>query len=164
MKKIIVIMLIGVMSLGLFGCGPDETSKDKEARQQEQSQSESISQVGTPSIVNFQEKRIVKEIMELRDQANLSTYTYIVAEQTGQLVLLGHSIGYGIPAATQYSNPQQTVYHNGTAVIAQADPNGLYSPASAEGTWVLLVNPNDSKDVKPVYIEERIIVSQFPLR
>ena len=161
MKKIIVIMLIGVMSLGLFGCGLDETSKDKEARQQEQAQSESISQVGTPAITSFQEKRILKEIIELRDQANLSTYTYIVAEQTGQLVLLGKSIGYGIPAATQYNNPQQVAGYNHTVAIAQADPNGLFSPASAEGTWLLMVSPKG--DPKVVYIEPRIVVSPFPL-
>ena len=47
--------------------------------------------------------------------------------------------------------------------LPQADPNGLYSPNSAEGTWVLLKNPNNPKEVKPVYIEARILVSQFKL-
>jgi hypothetical protein len=35
-----------------------------------------------PAIVNFQEKKIAKMIFELRDRENLSTYTYITAQQT----------------------------------------------------------------------------------
>jgi hypothetical protein len=46
--------------------------------------------------------------------------------------------------------------------IPQADPNGLFSPASAEGTWVLCKVPGKD-DVKPVYIEDRVTVSPFPL-
>jgi hypothetical protein len=46
--------------------------------------------------------------------------------------------------------------------LPQADPNGLFSPASAEGTWVLLKDPN-GKETRPVYIEPRIIVSPFKL-
>jgi hypothetical protein len=163
MKKIICLLVIGIMAVIMAGCTQD--SIDKEQHQQEQMQNESISQVGVPAITNFQEKRILKEIYELRDQANLSTYTYIVAQQTGQVVLLGKSIGYGIPASTQFNNPEQIATgHNNTVTLPQADPNGLYSPASAEGTWVLLVNPANSKEVKPVYVEQRIIVSQFPLK
>lgn len=48
------------------------------------------------------------------------------------------------------------------AVLPQADPNGLFSPASAEGTWILLKDPHGS-DVKPVYVEPRVIVSPFKL-
>ena len=82
---------------------------------------------------------------------------------TGKLVFVGESIGYGIPAATQYTNPQKHVYGStGNYTLPQADPNGLFSPASAEGTWVLMKDPNGDK-VVPVYIEPRIIVSPFKL-
>ena len=47
--------------------------------------------------------------------------------------------------------------------LPQAEPNGMFSPAAAEGTWVMLKNPNGT-DVKPVYVESRIIVSPFPLK
>lgn len=47
-------------------------------------------------------------------------------------------------------------------VLPQADPNGLFSPAPAEGTWVLLKDPNGT-DTKPVDIEPRIAVSPFKL-
>jgi len=95
----------------------------------------------------------------------LVTYTYIVPEMTGKPVFLCNSIGYGIPAATQYTNPQKIAaaqHQTGYAVLPQADPNGLFSPASAEGTWVMCKDPNGDK-VRPVYIEPRVIVSPFEL-
>ncbi len=121
-----------------------------------------------PAIKNFRERKILKDIIEMRDREGLTTFTYIVAEMTGKLIFLGESVGYGIPAATQYTNPQKVTFaydvkkQHADVVLPQADPNGLYSPASAEGTWVLMKDPN-SKSVKPVYIEPRIIVSPFKL-
>ena len=47
--------------------------------------------------------------------------------------------------------------------LPQADPNGLFSPPSAEGTWVMCKDPNSDK-VEPIYSEPRIIVSTFPLK
>jgi hypothetical protein len=45
-------------------------------------------------------------------------------------------------------------------IIAQADPNGLFSPGGADGTWVLMKDPLSDK-TSPVYIEPRIIVMPF---
>ena len=122
-----------------------------------------VQSVGLPAIKNFQEKRILKDILELRDNPKLTTYTY-VTDMNGKLHLRCQSIGYGIPYATQYTNPQKIEWSSsrGTAVMPQADPNGLFSPASAEGTWVLCKNPNKD-EVLPVYIEDRVTVSPFPL-
>jgi hypothetical protein len=155
MKKIIGACLIGVMALSLVGCS--KSSGMKEYQSQEKLQQESIAQAGLPAIQQFREKKLLKDIYELRDQDGLVTYTYIVAENTGKLVLLGESIGYGIPAATQYNNPMKS------SGVPQAEPNGLYSPQSAEGTWVMLKDPN-GKTVKPVYVEARVIVSPYKLQ
>ena len=45
--------------------------------------------------------------------------------------------------------------------MPQADPNGLFSPESAEGTWVLCSDPSGNGETRPVYVEPRIIVSPF---
>jgi hypothetical protein len=165
MKNLFLIILAVFM---FSGCNienhPDSDQIQKE--QQERILQQGTSSVGMPSIKNFREKRILKDILELRDQDGLVTYTYIVANQTGKLIFLGQTIGYGIPAATQFTNPQKEVYEGGYergfGSLPQADPNGLFSPSSAEGTWVLMKDPNGSKTL-PVYIEERIIVSPFKL-
>jgi hypothetical protein len=117
-----------------------------------------------PAIINFQEKRMLKMIYELRDKEKMICYAYIVAEMTGKLVYIGKCFGYGMPYATQYSNPQKTIegQTNGEfTTIGQSEPNGLYMPASAEGTWLMLLDEKGAPH--PVYIEPRVIVSPFQL-
>jgi hypothetical protein len=130
-------------------------------RQQEMLANQAVDAVGLPAITKFAEKRMMKTILEQRDQ-EVTTYTYLVG-MNNDLKLLCHSVGYGLPYATQYTNPSHDVVHNQHYVtLPQADPNGLFSPASADGTWVLCLNPNTTQTT-PVYIEPRIVVSPFPL-
>lgn len=154
---------IVAIALLLSACDVGPPSSDQIANEkQEQLSKQSVQEIGMPAITNFQEKRVLKQILELRD-TKLSTVTY-TQDLQAHLHKLCDSIGYGIPYATQYTNPQRTVgdiYHAITS-IPQADPNGLFSPAAAEGTWVLCLNP-ETKDVAPVYVEPRIVVSPFPL-
>ena len=72
---------------------------------------------------------------------------------------------FGLPYATQYTNPQHLTYDgpHGGVILPQPDPNGLYSPASVDGTWVLCVDHKDGK-AKPVYVEPRVIVSPISLQ
>jgi len=163
MKKIIA-LIIAVMSL--TACDYKPSSDEVQQAQQERILAEGTAQTGMPAIKNFRERKMLKDILELRDQDGLTTYTYIVAEQTGKLVFLCNSIGYGIPASTQYTNPQKITsegQRNGI-VLPQADPNGLFSPSSAEGTWVLCADPDGGGKTRPVYIEPRVIVSPFKMQ
>lgn len=166
MKKLIVILLGLLFFTGCF----EPTSDSIQTQQQGVLFREATSAVGMPAITNFRERRMLKDILELRDKDGITTYTYIFAENSGQLIFLGETIGYGIPYATQYTSPQKIerrFWSNNNAsdahVIPQADPNGLFSPASAEGTWILMKDPNGEK-VSPVYIEPRIVVSPFKLQ
>ena len=97
----------------------------------------------------------------LRDK-NITTTTYIV-DLSGRLHKVCDSVGFGLPYATQYTAPSRTAYdYHDSAVIPQADPNGLYSPASADGTWVQCLNPK-THQTTVVYIEPRVIVSSYEL-
>jgi hypothetical protein len=165
MKKILTFALLALICTNLAGCPVSNDSNEIQAQQQESLQRQSNSEVGIPAIVNFREKRLLKDILELRDQNGLVTYTYIQSEMTGKLIFLGQTVGYGIPYATQYTNPSKIADQGanyGYAILPQADPNGLFSPGAAEGTWVMLKDPNSDK-VQPIYIEPRIVVSPFPL-
>ena len=149
--------------MSLAACQYTPSSDDIQNAKQEELSKQGVESVGLPAIKNFQEKRLMKDILELRDQPNLVTYTY-TQDMTGHLHKLCDSIGYGLPYATQYTNPQKVEYHTSGGYIAtpQADPNGLYSPPQADGTWVLCKVPGKDA-VKPVYIEPHVIVSPFPL-
>lgn len=150
-----------VVAFSLAGCDMVPSSDQVQRLAQEKISSQGNAVVGMPAILNFQEKRMMKDIIEMRDKA-IVTYTYIV-DMNGKLHKVCDSIGYGLPYATQYTNPSRVVWEsNHSNVLPQADPNGLFSPASADGTWIMCKDPNGAK-VSPVYIEPRIIVSQFPL-
>lgn len=157
------------MSMGMSGCGQQRkpTSDEIQRSQQETILREGTQQVGMPNIKNFRERKMLKDILELRDQDGLTTYTYIWSDHVGKLIFLGETIGYGIPYATQFTNPAKVEVHTGyqsisTSSVPQADPNGLFSPSAAEGTWILLKDPAGGK-VRPVYVEPRIVVSPFKL-
>jgi hypothetical protein len=147
----------------LLGACEDINSADyKEREATKKMAAEAAMQVGMPGIVNFQEKRTLRMLYELRDNPAFRTYTY-VRDLNGQLHKLCDSTGYGIPYATQFSNPQRVVYgDHGSVTLPQAEPNGLFMPSTAEATWVMCQDPGDKK-VKPVYVEDRITSSPFPL-
>jgi hypothetical protein len=145
------LLLTSIVAVALLaGCdGKDyRNSQQIERDNQEKILKNMAQSVGMPAIVNFSEKRMMKDILELRDKMQ-PTYTYLVGTNN-QLTKICDSIGYGLPYATQYTNP------------SLADPNGLYAPASADGTWVQCINPS-TKKVQPMYIEPRIVVSPYPL-
>lgn len=147
MKKIL--FAIGMVAL-LSACSNEDyrNSYQIERDAQEKSLKQMAHSIGMPAITNFAEKRMMKDVLELRDKMK-PTFTYLVGTNN-QLTKLCDSAGYGLPYATQYTDPKL------------ADPNGLYTPASADGTWVLCLNPH-SKQLEPQYVEPRIIVSTYPL-
>ena len=102
-------------------------------------------------------------LYELRDKP-LPTHAYITNELTGCLLYMGPSVGYGLPYSTQYTAPTRLVRYTaeGRAQVPQAEPNGLFMPSSAEGTWVMLKSPTEDK-VQPVYVEQRVLVAPFRL-
>lgn len=154
MKKLLLSMFVVIV---LFGC--QEKSDDIMREKTEKSMSEMNRQIGMPAIKNYQERKLAKMIFELRDQENLITYTYIIT-MTGKKIFLGKSIGYGLPYSVQYTNPEK--YEINGATLPQADPNGLFMPSGLSATWVMLIDPKSGK-ARPVYVENEIIVSPFPL-
>ena len=160
MSKVVSCLLLAV---SLAGCDMEQNFHQIESKKQEELSKQAVQSVGLPAITNFAEKRMMKDIIELRDQ-NTPTVTYLVGMEN-QLTKLCDSVGFGLPYATQYTSPQQDTYHTAGVytVLPQADPNGLYSPASADGTWILCVDHKDGK-AKPLYVEPRIIVSPIELK
>lgn len=146
------------------GCAASSSADEQTQDRQEHMQQQQVAQTGLPGITNFTEAKLVKHLYELRDQKIL-TYTY-VPDMNGKLWHLCNSIGYGLPYGVQFSNPEKvTSYHSSNYLtLPQAEPNGLYMPSTAEGTWVTCINPNKPSDIAPVYVESRVITSPFKLR
>ena len=160
-----MLYFVALAALVIGGCDTNPSSDQIQQDQQENILQDATSSVGMPAIKNFRERRLLKMILEMRDQ-EISTYTYIPSMDS-KLVFLCNSVGYGIPYATQYTSPEKIQRYTigggwNHERMPQADPNSLFSPSAADGTWVMCKNPNGT-DVKPVFIEPRIVVSPFPL-
>jgi len=174
MKKFFAIILVITLILSLSACGERQKSSDeKQAEKTEQMMDRANSKLGLPNIKNWLEKRLVKELYEKRDQEDLVTYTYTYNEMTGEMRFLGKSLGFGIPASVQYSNPERLVrmrpanrqdgtMHWSDVILPQAEPNGLFMPEGLSATYVFLMDPL-TKEARPTYVEPSITVSMFPL-
>ena len=184
MKRVLFVLLTASLVFFLFACADETPSADKTQRvRQEQIQQEGVAQVGMPAITSFFEAKQLKRICEIRDHGfdgsgPMHTYTYtenmiptIVHGHTamgGKFTFMFDSVGYGFPYATQFSNPSklERVY-NASAyyfVMPQAEPNLLFTPSAAAGTWVLVADPTGkSKELMPIYCEPNVLVVPFKL-
>ena len=163
MNRIIAIIAATIPLALLSACNDSKPTSDQvQSAQQERILQEGTSQVGMPAIKNFRERKVLKDVLEKRDQEGLVTYTYLFSEVKGCMVFLGDTIGYPLPYATQFTNPQKLEYSPGHGYVTtpQADPNGLFSPSSAEGTWLLMKDPR-SDNVGVIYTEPKVIALPF---
>lgn len=156
-------LLLLVAVLALVGCDM-EVEPDAERTQQMATKevlNEINRQIGMPNITNYFEKKMAKEIFELRDNSKLITYAY-TQNLNGEFIYLGKCIGYGLPYSVQYTNPEKiakSYSQGGFAILPQADPNGLYMPSGLSATWLMIINEKTGK-AEAMYIEQEVIVRQ----
>lgn len=169
-----VLIVVAASILLLVACEPmPPTSDQVQQKRMETLVAEGVAEVGAPAITNFQELRDAKENYELRDQTGLVIYVYL--ENMIPTVVPGHTAlggklsfvcvgtGYGLPYGTQFSNPEKATWHanGGWLILPQAEPNGLFMPPTAEGTWIKCKDPNGGTEVKPILLEPRGVYSPF---
>lgn len=159
MNKKKILLAIGTVltcTTLLAGCSG---GRGEETQFQRQVLNQSNDSVGMPNIKNFFEKKVLKEVYELRDQSDLVCYAYS-QNMNGKFIYLGQCIGYGIPYSTQYTCPQE--YCGNGSTLPQADPNALYSPeGGVDATWLILINEAGEREI--VYSEQQIMVTQSKL-
>ncbi len=159
-RKVIMAVLVMCVAFTLYGCGESSSYKDK--RYTEEIKGQIADTVGYPNIANFFEARQLKSIYELRDDPDLICYCY-TQNMDGEYIFECKCIGYGIPYSASYTAPNTLANPNyrASSVISQAEPNGIYTDGmSTSATWVLSIT--DNGDIKPVYMEQAITVTQVP--
>lgn len=154
---VLSIALLAALFL-LVGCREDTADREQQ-RATADMMSEAHAILGLPAISNWTEKRLLKQLYELRDQEGLQTFTYTQALD-GSLRFLCNSVGYGMPFSAQYSNPERKL-NMSEMTLPQPEPNGLFMPEGLSATWVLCVDPQGTP--RPVYLEPVIVVSPFQL-
>lgn len=161
----IALMFIAGM---LVGCDTPVADHGDQAIAERQAKitAEADAQIGLPGIQKFTEKRLLRMLYEKRDQEHLLSYSYTM-DLNGQLHHICDSIGYPFPYATQFTAPEKEtwIYQGGAGhwqKLPQAEPNGLFMPPGADGTWVQCIGPTGS--VEPRYVEPHVITSLTKLR
>ena len=143
---------------------PEVTRKSMDAADRE---------VGMPNIINFAQKRLLKNAYEDMDQ---TTLTYVYTQNVdGRFVCVGQALGYGVSLGTQFTAshyPQRikVPYEDGSLPSGwgdvyeqdQPEPNGLYSPSSGEATIVDLIDPATG-NAHTAVMEPRIVTVPFKL-
>ena len=186
--RLLGFILVGSF-LGACSYTATESNDSKIAQEQEQQLAEGDAEVSPPAIVNWNEKRMLKLIQEKRDQVDLSTWTY-TKNMDGKYTFVCESMGYGLPYDTRSNNPQHYEFvttRSGVnnwgsgsggggyyqdnagnrvwgehALMPQPEPNGLFIPEGAHGTWNLCRDPQTGKpDVS--YQEEDVAVFPYML-
>lgn len=74
------------------------------------------------------------------------------------------SMGYGIPYDTSLTNPLQAIdvpYHPESAVVEQAEPNGVFPSKNTSATWVFCVGPTGA--LEPMFVETMVTVYPGPV-
>lgn len=163
--RIIILLSLIFTAFTIAACDVRTGADRRESEQTAALQDRASQAVGMPSISNFREKRRVRRIYELRDKP-ISTYTYIRNQMTNELMFLCHSVGYGVNASIQFSNPERMMWpgYADSMTIPQPEPNGLFMPEGLDATYVECANPDPKGQPRAVYVEDPIIVSPFKLR
>ena len=164
MKKGLITVLLILIVLGV-GCASDNeryTAKATEEKQVGKQQALYVATQPPPYFDWSQQRDIMIQIYKAQNEA-IYTYSYTQSPYTGKIMWESATFGFPIAGGTQLTNPEQTVTaYQSLATIAQAEPNGLYSPESSRGTWVLCVNEDGS--ISPAYIEDDVKCFTTPMK
>ena len=156
-------MLFAIASLAaLAACDYTTTTPiadQKATAQQEYLARRAMDEVGIYQPTHFTRKRLANRIGQLLDDPTLATIAYAQGID-GRLRCIGRTIGFPLPGATQTTSPARLEtggYYTSRWAVAmpQAEPDQLFSPATEDATWLLLVNPKTGQ-ASPAYFEGKV--------
>jgi hypothetical protein len=159
MKKLLI-MSVAMLSLTACNVEPENSASARQTEATKKSLDAADREIGMPRIVNFAQRKLLKNAYEDMDQTTL-TYVYTQA-MDGRFVCLGQAVGYGVSLGTQFTAPYYNTYpgvsERGIAQVPQAEPNGLFMPESGAATIVNLIDPNTGQ-ARTSLIEPNVVTS-----
>lgn len=142
--------------------GPSNDADRRQAAAQKASLDAADREIGMPRIVNFAQRKLLKNSYEDMDQTTL-TYVY-TQSLDGKFVCLGQALGYGVMGGTQFTAPTTPDYLSNGGVYdqPQSEPNGLFTPSSGAATIVNLIDPVTG-EAHTALIEPEVVTMPFKL-
>ncbi len=156
-KKIMIVAgLVTVLLSGvLVACSTPDQKESNLVRNQQQLY---IDSQPPPYFDWSLERQLMTELYKARNRA-VSTFSLTWDPYRGKISWSCPSIGFPIPGGTQLTNPEQTA--SNSVAIPQAEPNGLFSPATSAGTYVMCINSDGT--VSPTYVEDNVRTFPQPM-
>lgn len=139
----------------LAACGPSQNGggNAQESRQQQQDTTSLESAQPLPHFNYSQERQALITAEEIAANGTQTT-SFFFNMGVRDPIFVCPSIGLGVPDSASLSNPVQATWNTaGTSGVAgvglgQMDPDGIYSPPSSSGTFVICVNPAGQEYLK----------------
>ena len=170
MKKVALVLIATLLLANSGGCnGTSDPAAQRQAQATTTAMNAADREVGMPRIVNYAQRKLLKNAYEDMDQTTL-TYVYSQALD-GKFVCLGQALGYGVSLGTEFTASQYPQYlggdgpsdpAHGTYMIDQPEPNGLYVPTSGAATIVDLINPTNG-EAHTALVEPNVVTVPFEL-
>lgn len=163
-----IAVVFGGSSNDDVGCSNKPDAAMIEASSQDVQMQQFLRNQPVPSFDWSLERHMLISLYIARQRAT-NTYSYVQSEFTGKVLWSCPSIGFPIPYATQLTNPQKVTSqygldgnsHYADGVVSQQEPNGLFSPPAADGTWVPCVD--EKGKIVPVYEERKVTTFLRPM-
>lgn len=147
-KKAAISVLLGALlvsgGVGIGACSYSvPTGQQAENNQQDQSTQDLVNNQPLPHFTYSQMRQNLTEI-ETAQATGVQTTSFFFNQGVADPMDSCPSIGVPIAASASLSNPHRVDKHSatdgGNAVIDQMDPNGVYTPPSTTGTYVVCVD------------------------
>lgn len=165
MKRITVFLALVLMLLSLpaFAMGGRQVSSEEKDQQMVNLQQKQYAAAQPVPFFNWSlERHLATELYKIR---NSKAVTHAVwRSDMGMIEGDCPSMGFGIPYDVSLTNPLQmsyAVHQTGTAVVEQAEPNGLYASKNTSATWVMCTGTGGV--IEPVYVEGKVTVYPYPV-
>jgi len=143
---LVVGLLVAIFAI-LAACSAPSTSANVEGKQQEDVSSYYVTAQPIPG--GNQPSGMRQSLIEIETAQIQAKATTSIVTPHGAIdpIMVCPSMGTPIAASASLSNPQQIAYRSnasnyGYGVLSQMDPNGIYTPPSTAGTYVMCVAPD----------------------
>ena len=175
-RAILILAAVSLLFLMATGCMSDEFNRSTDARRQDRvnktRETEMIADlqhrkravVDEPNLTDFRPADMFARTLEEQDKG-IRAFAYILNNYTNQWWFVCEAAAFPYPGGTQYTAPEVEGRSSTRPNLPQADPNGLYTPATAAATiapcWATDHDVNNTGNgYEAGYFEENINV--FP--
>ena len=164
MRRITSLILASLVLATACGTSAEDSATEADRKAVEAQQSQYSHGQPIPAYDWSLERDLLIQLYNLRNE-KAATHA-VWRSNTGKVEGDCPSIGFGLPYDTSLTNPSKAEWvryrtHSAvaSAVVGQAEPNGIFASTNTSATWVMCVAP--SGRMAPIYVEAKVTVYPY---